>query len=160
MSAREFILLSNDNDGLPASADERLVQLLAYWRSKRCTRDVPARSSIDPLDIPRLLTNVFILEVDGGEFRFGLVGEALNARYGGQLKGQTLSQLLSGQALGETTEEHMSSVRKRVPVYTRNTEQSRLVYDDFQVYQRLLLPLADAQDTIDAILGAMVFESP
>ncbi len=146
---------------LPSEANEKLGQLLDYWRDACNGRPIPARKDIDPLSIPRLLTNIFILDVEDGEvfrFRFRLVGEIVNERYGGRLKGATLNELLTGDRLNETLEEHRVCLEKQVPVYTRNTAEAASVSDDFQLYHRLIMPLGGPDAAPSAILGMMQFD--
>ncbi|MGB0572208.1 MAG: PAS domain-containing protein [Alphaproteobacteria bacterium] len=47
-----------------------------YWASKSKEDRLPARSDIDPLDIPTLLPQIVLLEVrnDPWDFRFRLIG--------------------------------------------------------------------------------------
>ncbi|MEP4887562.1 MAG: PAS domain-containing protein [Alphaproteobacteria bacterium] len=47
-----------------------------YWKSKCVAGRLPARSDIDPLDIPSLLPQVVLLDVrnDPWDFRFRLIG--------------------------------------------------------------------------------------
>jgi hypothetical protein len=49
------------------------LEFYDYWRGKGAGKEVPARADIDPLDIPRLLANVFLMDVVAGNprrFRF------------------------------------------------------------------------------------------
>ena len=157
MSNRDIKILTSASDGLPGYADDRMSSLLEYWRSMRDGDALPPRGRMDPMDMRDKLANVFILDVDGDKYRFRLVGEALNERYDGRLKGKTINEVLRGEVLDETLEEHGICARDRAPVFTRNTEQTRSVLEDFQVYQRLLLPLADDGRAVDAIFGCMLF---
>jgi hypothetical protein len=50
------------------------LDLYAYWLSKRGARIMPARSDIDPVDIPHLLPYLTIAERAGDQFRYRLVG--------------------------------------------------------------------------------------
>jgi hypothetical protein len=52
-----------------------IERLLDYWRSRRTGQGAPARTSIDPSEIPLLLPQVFMLgRKEAGFFRFRLVG--------------------------------------------------------------------------------------
>ncbi len=155
---RVFHLVVGDAD-LPPNAGSELAELLAYWRGLCDERVMPERSDLDPLAIPRLLTNIFLMDVEpDGVYRFGLVGEAMNERYGGQLKGCAINDLLSGDTLAETLEEHGLCMENRAPVYTRNSIEVASALDDFQLYHRLILPLGPAQGAPTALLGMMCFD--
>jgi hypothetical protein len=47
-----------------------------YWNSIRDGRDMPARTDLDPLDIPQLLPSIILLDVlhEPRDFRYRLVG--------------------------------------------------------------------------------------
>lgn len=158
MTSAERFVLERATDALPPYADAKLGRLIAYWRARRAGDALPTHDAIDPLDLAPILPNLFLLDVEDRSFRFRLVGEALNARYPGGLKDRRLDDLLSGEVLAETLEEHRLCVERRAPVFTRNSEESRSVQGDFQVYQRLLLPLSADGEAVDAILGAMHFD--
>lgn len=62
---------------VPLSIRDRVIELGEdYWASKRKGDRLPARSDIDPLDIPTLLPQVILLDVqnDPWDFRFRLIG--------------------------------------------------------------------------------------
>jgi hypothetical protein len=71
-------------EAMTAVGPDRIVQPILrrgfdYWQSKRRDGRLPARSAIDPTEIPSLLPHVELSEViDGGaDFRFRLVGTHL-----------------------------------------------------------------------------------
>jgi hypothetical protein len=53
------------------------LDLYSYWHSKRGTRNMPARSDMNPADIPRLLPYLLIVERAADQFRYRLVGSAI-----------------------------------------------------------------------------------
>lgn len=62
---------------VPQSIRNRVLGLgEAYWQSKVQGDRLPARADIDPLDIPALLPQVILLDVqpDPWDFRFRLIG--------------------------------------------------------------------------------------
>ena len=132
----------------------RLLAAWLHWRGDG--RPMPSRHDIDPLDIPHLLATVFLLDLEGEDFRFRLVGEDVNERYGHRLTGRRLTELMSGPALEETLEEHRQCVRDQVAVLVDNTGFSAGLYD-VQRYVRLILPIADAEDRVAFIIGVMQF---
>ncbi|MGH6928261.1 MAG: PAS domain-containing protein [Dongiaceae bacterium] len=139
---------------LPESARRLLHEFLRYWRSKCGDGRLPTRAAIDPLEIPQLLPWIAVLDVTADDYRFRLVGEGVNARYGGQLRGRGLRDLMSGPALAETLLEHDLCVRERRPIYVENTSAST-TEEDLWRYQRLTVPCAADGTTIDTLIGAM-----
>ena len=157
--ARVFYLVPATS-ALPDGAGTELEQLLEYWRGVCRGRTTPERSDLDPLSIPRLLANIFIMDAEpDGVYRFSLVGESMNERYGGQLKGCAINDLLSGTVLAETLEEHSLCMENKTPVYTRNSVEVASALDDFQLYHRLILPLGPKDGPPVALLGMMSFDS-
>lgn len=157
LSQKRTLQVIYGNEPLPDSADAKLTRMLTYWRSLATERKFPTRDAIDPLSIPELLPYILLLDVENDDFRFRLVGEAVNARYGGQIKGYSLTELLEGQILAETLDEHIRCVGSTAPVFTRNTINT-IDSDDRKLYQRLILPLSDNGTDIQSIAGVMHFE--
>jgi hypothetical protein len=78
------------------------LDLYAYWLSKRGTRTMPARSDITPADIPLLLPYLMIVERDGDQFRYRLVGSAIARSVGYDATGVTVgSYLVAPEAAAE-----------------------------------------------------------
>lgn len=160
MIERECTVLAPSGEVVPAVAVLGLAKMLRYWRERWREGRLPARSDIDPVDFAPLLPDIAILDVlDDGMFRFRLAGETFNARYG-QLKGKRLDQVLRGEILERTLHEHRLCVERAAPVFIRNTELTRSIDGDFQVFQRLLLPLADDGVSVDAVFVLNHFEGP
>lgn len=133
------------------------AQLLATWNDWRLRRAAPDRHDVDPLAMRGLLANVFILDtLDGDDFRFRLVGDTVNSRYDGRLKGQSLRQLLNGPTLDETLIEHRRCAVDLQGVFVRNGVGTATP-DDLTVYGRLLLPIGVQGGVARHILGLMEF---
>lgn len=133
----------------------RLLSLWLAWRGER--RQAPDRQDIDPLALRGLLAQVFLLDVLDDDYRFRLVGEAVNERYRHQPKGRTLRQLLRGNALVDTLREHRLCAGG-LAVLVRN-EPATVSLDDIKLYARLLLPVGIVDGRARHILGAMTFDS-
>jgi hypothetical protein len=64
----------------PATAKPEIVALFDYWRSKAPAEGtLPGRRHIDPLDVPRLLPHIWLVDVvdEPRRFRVRLLGTAL-----------------------------------------------------------------------------------
>lgn len=156
MAGLQSRIISVD-DVLPEGADQKLSQFLGYWRSKCSAGRLPARREIDPTEIVPLLAAIFLMDVDGEDFRFRLVGQDIVARYG-SLRGRALRELMVGRELELTIAEHRRCIVARQPVYSENTVQSAGT-GDWQLYQRLLTPLGGAHGVVDGLAGIMVFRT-
>ncbi len=157
LSQKRILRVIACDEALPESADPKLTRLLAYWRTLTENHAFPARTALDPLSMPELLPYFLLLNVENHDFRFCLVGEAVNDRYGGKIKGKSLTELLSGEILAETLDEHFHCVENAAPVFTRNTIET-IDSDDRKLYQRLILPLSDNGEQVQSIAGVMHFE--
>ena len=158
LSQKRTLKVIGSDETLPDSADGKLTRMLGYWRSLATEGGFPTRGAIDPLSIPELLPYILLLDVENQDFRFRLVGEVVNTRYGGQIKGRSLTELLEGDILAETLDEHFRCISSIAPVFTRNTVYT-IDSDDMKLYQRLILPLSDDGAQVQAIAGVMHFEA-
>lgn len=72
-----------------------LAELLDYWQAKRGGRAAPDKDDIDPIDLPRLLPDIALLDAapPGGEFRYRLAGSRAVAMLGREPRGLTQRDL-------------------------------------------------------------------
>src|SRR3546814_12327327 len=70
--------------------DTKLRRLYDYWCGRCPEGALPARRDIDPLDIPDLLPNLFLLDVigDAEDFVFRLAGPPVDDAFSMPLRGQ------------------------------------------------------------------------
>jgi hypothetical protein len=73
------------------AVQEAWKQLYEYWLSRHVDGRPPSRHELDPpVDVPRLIANIMLIDLEGGIFRYRLVGSALRNRYGLELTGTTI----------------------------------------------------------------------
>src|SRR4030095_11514411 len=80
----------------PVVADVRLRVLYDYWHALAVAADgLPSLQAFDPLHLPRLLPNLWILEVAVGthRLRMRLAGENINAVYRRHIGGHYFSDV-------------------------------------------------------------------
>lgn len=143
-------------DALPEPEDARLSELLAGWKKARKGRPIPRRTDIDPADFPRTLLIVWIYEVqDDGDYVCRLAGEEQRAVYGSLPVGRALSELVHPDAF-PFIRRYYDAVRAGKVAYSRDA-----VYlwsrDKIGRGERLILPLADADDRCRFVIGATVY---
>ena len=135
-----------------------LRQLVGYWLEKRSGRSMPSKADIDPVEIPWALSHIWICDylADSKRFRYRLAGEEVNA---------VAEQSLAGKFLDETLPPDRSELILRK--YHAVVEKRGILHDSGRVYllqnrqatgERIILPLADDGETVDAIVGATVYE--
>jgi hypothetical protein len=135
--------------------EPRLRALHAYWSGKRRGRRMPARPDIDPVEVPRLLSNLMLVSVAGDPPRFGfrLVGTEIVARYGAELTGRDLDEIDLGNELGSVRSQYEETVREAAPTYCRHAIETK--GGRYLRYERLLLPLARDGVHVDMLLGGI-----
>ncbi len=152
------------NDQTPSAAtpaaiagNDTLVSLWRYWTAKRGTRAMPLRKDISPLDIPKLLPNLVLIDrTDAGLFRFRLVGTAVAEAYGFDATGKTVDEAMTEPRRSKAKQHYGAAFTSGRPVFTRNRYRtSRLVE---LVVSRVLLPLADEAGATIMVLMAQTFE--
>jgi hypothetical protein len=142
----------------PEQAHPKTAQLYEYWR--RVTpagRLLPGRQHVDPLDIPKLLDNVWLLDVvDGKRFSMRLIGGAcLRAGVYGRV-GDYLDRFFEGDIEHPALADFHFLVAERKPVWFRGqafmkhrTEMAEL--------ERLFVPLAADGTNVDIIMCLSIF---
>jgi hypothetical protein len=77
--------------------DARLEQAYRYWVQKAAGRAMPSRADIDPVDIPKLLPDVMLVErFPDGRYRYRLIGTENTRAHGMNATGRFLDEVLPG----------------------------------------------------------------
>ena len=127
--------------------------LYAYWNTIRGDRPMPTRNDFEPLDVPRLLPYVFLLDVQARplDFHYRIVGEHI-ARFSSQnLMGQWASQLDRHRDPSPVWALLRHTVRDRAPRMIHFSYRG----DDISVSRLpvLSLPLSDDGGAVNKIVG-------
>ncbi|WP_282608911.1 PAS domain-containing protein [Pelagibius sp. Alg239-R121] len=140
---------------------EPLIRLYDYWLSKSAQGRIPSRAQIDPLDVPDLLSIIFLIDViesgDEPEFRFRLVGSKITEVVGSDPTGRSFSAFYDEANLGPMTEIYNEVTRSGEPFVNNST--APFSDKDYVRLARLLLPLSESGSRVDMILGALFFEN-
>jgi PAS domain len=77
--------------------DPRLQEAFDYWRQQLAGKAMPRRADIDPLDIPKLLPHVMVVEVlPSGRYRYRLIGTENTDAQCVHATGRYLDEVLPG----------------------------------------------------------------
>lgn len=133
---------------------DRLRQLYDYWDGKRGTRVMPARGDLDPVDIPALLPNLILVDVERGgqiRYRFRLYGTEVCAIRGMDLTGHYIDEENITALRNPAIESYERILAEPQPVYERHRFQP----DDRNVgyYHRLVLPLGEGNEVRMLLIG-------
>jgi hypothetical protein len=129
----------------------QLRELYDYWERKRAGRRWPKRSDIDPVEMRFALGNIDLVEItyDPIVFLFRISGSNIDRDEGFNMQGKTLDEYPLPQ--------HREAVRK---TYMRVLEKGEADYEELERldegrlvrYGRLILPLSDQGERVDAFL--------
>ncbi len=136
--------------------DERLQDLLAYWQSKKNGR-LPARSDIDPIEIPKLLKYLILADYDAvrQDVRFRLVGSEMVEHWGRDFRNMHLHEIMSGEYYDYIHSLFVQTANKARPLFSESVfrwDRGRAMRT-----KRLMLPLASDGHNVDAVLVGQVF---
>ena len=146
---------SSDSLPIPQACHPKVRQIVEYWDSKRPAPDVlPGRQHLDPVDIPDLLSNVWLIDVtrDPLRFRFRLLGTAVVEYAGEDNTGKWFDEALPNFDPGV----FIDVVETHEPTWTRSASRMR-PYKEYRELERVRMPLARDGKTVDMILCLTVF---
>ncbi|MBI3452006.1 MAG: PAS domain-containing protein [Rhodospirillales bacterium] len=117
---------------------------------------LPARGDIDPLDIPALLPNAFLVDVsaDGARLIYRLVGTAIIALFGEELTGRMVGDRTMSLYREEVLARYAGIVASRRPFH--HWAQLRHQANDFTDVERLIPPLSDDGVRVNMLLGMVI----
>ena len=135
----------------------KIARMLGYCRSIVPPDRLPGRAQFDPIDVPGLLPNVWLLEREPGpRFRYRLMGTRVAAAFQGDLTGRYVGDVHSSAAAAAMLTYLMGVVESRRPHF-RIGRPTAWPIEKFLTLERLYMPLARDGATVDMILGFTVF---
>ncbi len=151
--AHRFLTASN----LPKAPSPILDEAFAYWLGKRESTEIPRRTAIDPIEIPRLLPHLMLIDVlrDPLDFRYRLIGEGIRENMHRGRRGRSFREL-EGKGPGSHLWKGLQKVVETgIPRFGRApyAGPERRVKQFFD----LLLPLSEDGETVSQILVATEF---
>jgi hypothetical protein len=138
--------------------DPRIASAYEYWRSKAAGRQMPARGDIDPIEVPKLLPDIMLVDVlPGGRYRYRLIGTGNTQAHGFSATGRYLDEVLPG-------EEYKAHVLR---LYDECVRERRALYSEclFLSPQRaparhtkvLFMPLSEDGESVNMVFVVQVF---
>jgi len=137
---------------------DSLRRAFAYWDSKRCGRRMPARRDLDPIEIPRLLPWVILIDVilDPLDFRYRLIGTEVVAIARRDFTGARFSAL-EGKGPESTVWDNCLTVVRTCAPFSRRPPYVG-PRDDVHSGQNLLMPLSSDGETVDMIFQLIAYQ--
>ncbi len=137
----------------------KIARMLAYCRSIVPPDRLPGRAHFDPLAVPALLPNVWLLELElepGPRFRYRLMGTRVAAAFQADLTGRYFEEVHTTESAAAMHAYLMSVVDSRRPNF-RSGRPNAWPIAEFLTLERLYMPLARDGASVDMILGFTVF---
>lgn len=130
-----------------------LLEVYDYWASLCGTRHMPARKDLDPLQIPRRLPNLMLIDVthDPLRFRYRLIGTRVVAASAEDRTGKYFDDISFFRSYPEVMAHYESVVHDAKPLYSHEPFLNRTNNMSYQA-ERLMLPLSGDDKRVDMIL--------
>lgn len=150
-------------DFQPERLPKILWQLLSYWNKIKGDRLIPSRRDFDPVDIPRLLPHVILVEVVRNEldqafedFKFRLIGTHVEERMRDRYTGRKLSEI-EGKGPGSEVWETYCAVKKEKKPMAISLNYIGPM-ENIKESREIFLPLSSRNSQVDFILVGLLFE--
>lgn len=137
----------------PQGMERRMVmQMLAHWRKLRGDRMFPFFDDVDPLEIPEIWANVFVLElgVYPDDPLFRLAGEAFAAA-SSPLRNIRISEVPGNTLAEQSVSYYQEFIKNGIPI-SRDGEFTKSD-GTTMLYRGVILPMNDDCATISGLLG-------
>ncbi len=134
-----------------------LSKLLAYWNEKRGRRRMSSRADIDPLDLPKHLGHLCLVDIehDPLRLRYRLIGAAITETMGRDMTGRYFDDIYEDDILRDSVAAHAWIVEHRAPL--RMFGHALYSSKSYYLYEILNLPLSDDGETVNMVFGELRF---
>lgn len=139
------------------SLDANGQAIMRYWCAKRRAAGHAYRRAVDPLELPVALLPLLQIHerLADGRYICRLAGTMLAQVYGEDPTGRTMDQMVSGGALASRVAMFDRALATGRPVHYR--AQLSVPGREHRQVERLILPLAGADGTLNAMLSLLKF---
>lgn len=140
----------------PPITDARLSAVFEYWADKSAGRGIPRRRDIDPVDIPKLLPILMIVDVlPSHRYRYRLVGTENADAFGVNATGRYLDEVLPGSEYkAHVLALYDECICLRRALYSECLFFSAAYRGPERHIKVLFLPLSDDTGTVNQVLVA------
>jgi hypothetical protein len=140
-----------------AGCHERVRAIYRYWDSKRNGRLMPRRADLDPLDIPRFLPGICLVDVvpDARRYVYRLIGTNEAAMRGRDPTGLPVGEGFFGTSKDSVFLNYDGVTRTRAPRLDRDpsiTSDHRFIQ-----HESIFLPLSEDGERVTMILVFTVY---
>ena len=131
-----------------------------YWRAKRGTNAMPARSDLDPLiEVPALCPSMMLKDVERSplDFRYRLIGTRLRHHMTADWKGKRMSEIEFQRAPNPIWRAHAYVAETGRPIFLRPPYVGP--HKDFLHIDAVILPLGENRREADMVMIFIEFLS-
>jgi len=148
---------SNEVISLDAPRDERLKALHDYWNRLRGDRMMPARTDVDPTEIPHLLPLIVMYTVqEDGSYTVRLVGEEVVQFTGRNATGGQAGATLPPEAAARLTK-ILDTVREERSPRFRAGKARWVPAKNHRDFEACFLPLSADGERVNMVLSGVSF---
>jgi hypothetical protein len=139
--------------------DPRLEQAYEYWRRKAAGRQLPRRRDIDPVEIPKLLADVMLVDVEpDGRYRYRLIGTENTQAHGMKATGRYLDEVLPGREYrNHVLALYDEAVQKKQALYSECLFLSPERLAPERHTKVLFMPLSEDGETVNMVFVLQIF---
>lgn len=136
--------------------NDKLRELLSYWRAQCCGRSMPCRCDIDPIAVRQNVGRMHLLEVEGpGQYRYRIYGSAVTNPDLSDMTGRTTRDY-HDQDFARLVTSHMDEAFGAAAPTCYRIEA--LTDGKPYRYIRLILPLGDMSQVTHLLVGTQRIE--
>ena len=129
--------------------EAKLTSLRALWDAKRHERAMPLRDDFNIHELKPWLGHLALIDVTG-ERTFRLCGTSLFSRFGGDVTGRSVAQVIAALRQG-VTEQVAKACETKTPAFVKSCIQG---YGHPVIYSELVLPLSQDGKEVSMLLWA------
>jgi len=127
------------------------------WSANLKGRTLPARADFDPVDMPKLLPHIILVDIEhpGPRLRVRLSGTNVVNVFGGDYTGQYLDEIDFGDARPKILHDYLFAVDARRPLFSDH--KFRRLSGTYLNIERVILPLSDDDETVNILMAVLSF---
>jgi hypothetical protein len=146
---------------IPQDCHPKAKALAGYWLSIHPKTGLPGRQHFDPCDVPALLPNIFLVDIDAQVLRFTwrLMGTALVKIFGRDHTGLPVEGAYRDGTRAHAYQALCAIVATKQPRW-RRAPASFATDREYLTMERTVFPLAADGETVNMALGLILAHMP
>jgi len=128
------------------------------WDEKRGDRSMPSRADFDPVEMPKLLPSIILVDVEqpGDVLKIRLAGTKVVEMYGDDYTGRYMEGIDFGNVREKILAEYGHAAAAMRPVFSDH--EFRKINDYRHSIERVILPLSNDDKTVNMLMAVLDFE--